>query len=978
MMRSHRTISVGFASVFWEGSEDISKPQLPQPANISSSVSNLSTSTQPLRFILLDMPVAMSSPKNQYLIVRYDRPHAHDTEESISDRRLPEYDSLVQAVNIRLESLGFPWRIKTWQAAVAAECLAGRDVVVKAQTGSGKSMCYYSLAMLHPKDCILVICPLLALMADQVNSAGALGIKAVQLSAATMKEDPNLLNKVRGGEFSIVFVAAEFTAGEGWRSLILDDRTGRKPNFAQSLRRIIIDEAHLVREWRVFRPHYRNLGLLRTRFPRVPIMACSATLPKATLAYIHKSLYLERPTVLCDMPTDRPNITLFTAPIPKGQPKSMTPLLDLVPKELVLTWNPEFFGDGDAVWNPWNIPKTLVFIDDKNACCTLTTQLINQFPEHLRRSDARDIISKYHTTMSRKALQRNLQALRDGTCRIMVCTDAVGMGLDVPDIQRILQWRVPPWLTVSGWMQRAGRAARNPEIAGIATIYYDPSCTVEAESPFLGRAQVEEELEAVHNAIKACTPEDAEDVEIRPKKKKGSLPCEAELLWYINTKGCIREVAMHYLGSKPEPRAAFDEHEQGSPCCCRCYKESGNAPDDFAGFPVRTCTPFLGSDADPEVTADTIGHSEGDADGDADAAGDDTQPANFDHSQSIAKVSPVSRSRIRLAVCLALDIWRHQELSKQQAADRMLRAKHILSDSMIAKLEAKCLVVKQAVDVTSTISGPDRDVLRYTRIANNTAELAEVIVQVVSSATAPNLPYRARNAPFTPGEPKPMFSETDIDGASNPKVAQMMRNANQELRQFDIVSVNAKETARLKRNASSQLRQLIFGGSQPAGSIVSATESDAGSIAQSVFSQDVPNSQQTDRDLMPPPSLPVKRGRGRPRKTPLMEPSVASTASDASDGPPRKKFTPQVSSDEAQIPPESESLNEEPIKRGRGRPRGSKNRRPSSPAEKSIKRARGRPRVSQNPPEQQSPSHSNDQQPEQSDAPDDKDAAMET
>jgi hypothetical protein len=188
---------------------------------------------------------------NKYLIVRYDRPGVYgpDPQVSVTERRLPEYDALVLAVNSRLESLAIPWKIRSWQAAVAAECLAGRDVVVKAQTGSGKSMCYYSLAMMHPEDCILVICPLLALMADQVSSAQAKGITTAQLSAETIRADPQLLHRVREGRYSMVLVSAEFTASEAWKSLIRDDRAGRRPNFAMSLRRIIIDEAHLVREW---------------------------------------------------------------------------------------------------------------------------------------------------------------------------------------------------------------------------------------------------------------------------------------------------------------------------------------------------------------------------------------------------------------------------------------------------------------------------------------------------------------------------------------------------------------------------------------------------------------------------------------------------------------------------------------------------------------------------------------------------------
>jgi superfamily II DNA/RNA helicase len=95
-----------------------------------------------------------------------------------------------------------------------------------------------------------------------------------------------------------------------------------------------------------------------------------------------------------------------------------------------------------------DIPKTLVFIDGRMACCTVTTELINKFPNNIRRL-AQEIVCGYHSTMIQKALDRNLQALRNGTCRIVVCTDAVGMGLDGPDIERVVQWWVPGWLTVS-------------------------------------------------------------------------------------------------------------------------------------------------------------------------------------------------------------------------------------------------------------------------------------------------------------------------------------------------------------------------------------------------------------------------------------------------------------------------------------------------------------------------------------------------
>jgi superfamily II DNA helicase RecQ len=182
--------------------------------------------------------------KNRYLVVHYDWP-----EDSLADRNLSQYDNIVRAVNERLENVGKHWKIMPWQAAAAAEMLERRDIVVKAQTGSGKSMCYLALAITYPEDCIIVICPLLALMTDQVQSASVYGVKAVELSAATIRDDPQLLRKVRDGEFSMVLVSAEFTMTEAWKTLLKEDRPRDATSFAQSLRRIIIDEAHLVREW---------------------------------------------------------------------------------------------------------------------------------------------------------------------------------------------------------------------------------------------------------------------------------------------------------------------------------------------------------------------------------------------------------------------------------------------------------------------------------------------------------------------------------------------------------------------------------------------------------------------------------------------------------------------------------------------------------------------------------------------------------
>jgi hypothetical protein len=102
----------------------------------------------------------------------------------------------------------------------------------------------------------------------------------------------------------------------------------------------------------------------------------------------------------------------------------------------------------------------------------------------------------------------------------------------------------------------------------------------------------EDDWELVYSVIKEQAGNDDEEEEdtttVAGKcRKKESLPWQGELLWYLNTRAYLREVAMHYLGSKSEARTAFNEIERGAPCCCRCFKKSNINPDLFQGIPVR-------------------------------------------------------------------------------------------------------------------------------------------------------------------------------------------------------------------------------------------------------------------------------------------------------------------------------------------------------------------------------------------------------
>ena len=82
---------------------------------------------------------------------------------------------------------------------------------------------------------------------------------------------------------------------------------------------------------------------------------------------------------------------------------------------------------------------------------------------------AGEIIREYHSTISGKGLEKTLGLFRRGVCRYLVCTEVVGMGLDIPDIERVIQWKLSECLTINCWWQRAGRAGRNPDIWAEAT-----------------------------------------------------------------------------------------------------------------------------------------------------------------------------------------------------------------------------------------------------------------------------------------------------------------------------------------------------------------------------------------------------------------------------------------------------------------------------------------------------------------------------
>jgi superfamily II DNA helicase RecQ len=180
-----------------------------------------------------------------------------------------------------------------------------RNVMVKAGTSMGKLLMYQGLAIAFPLRCILVVSPLTALMEDQVKAAQELGISAVSLDSEGLRKTPAILQAAANGQYQIVYATAEFLSHPASKfPQLVDTHKGGSAKFAKTLLCVVVDEVHLVRQWKGFREDYKKIGTIRARLPKTPILACLGTLPGYVRMFCHTSLSLNRPSLCLDMGWD--------------------------------------------------------------------------------------------------------------------------------------------------------------------------------------------------------------------------------------------------------------------------------------------------------------------------------------------------------------------------------------------------------------------------------------------------------------------------------------------------------------------------------------------------------------------------------------------------------------------------------------------------------------------------------------------------
>ena len=317
-----------------------------------------------------------------------------------------------QALEILRQIWGYD-AFRPMQEEIINSALEGRDTLAILPTGGGKSVCFQVPALLSDGTA-LVITPLVALMKDQVQNLESRGIKAIAIHAGMSRHQVDLaLNNAAYGGCKFLYVAPERLSTFLFRSYleVLD------------INYIVVDEAHCISEWGYdFRPDYLQIGALRSLVD-APVIALTATATPEVADDIMDKLGFREKNLL-KSGFERPNLSYIIRETEdkRGQ------LLDICNGVQ---------GSG------------IVYMRSRSRCEETAAFLSSEGIS----------ASFYHAGLETRARNARQAAWKRGETRVMVCTNAFGMGIDKPDVRFVVHCDVPP--SPEAYFQEAGRAGRD-------------------------------------------------------------------------------------------------------------------------------------------------------------------------------------------------------------------------------------------------------------------------------------------------------------------------------------------------------------------------------------------------------------------------------------------------------------------------------------------------------------------------------------
>lgn len=299
------------------------------------------------------------------------------------------------------------------QEEIITAALEGKDVLAIMPTGGGKSVCFQVPGLMR-EGITLVVTPLIALMKDQVQNLNDRGVMALAVHAGMSRHEVDLaLNNAAYGDYKFLYLSPERLGTQLFQSYV----------DVLDISFVVVDEAHCISQWGYdFRPDYLRIGELRERID-APVIALTATATPPVAQDIMERLGF-REKLLLKSGFERPNLSYIVRHV-EDKCSQILNICNGVP------------GTG------------IVYARNRRKC--------EELSEFLKAQGVS--ASFYHAGLGGQARAERQAAWKSGAVRVMVCTNAFGMGIDKPDVRFVVHYDLPE--SPEAYFQEAGRAGRD-------------------------------------------------------------------------------------------------------------------------------------------------------------------------------------------------------------------------------------------------------------------------------------------------------------------------------------------------------------------------------------------------------------------------------------------------------------------------------------------------------------------------------------
>ena len=370
---------------------------------------------------------------------------------------------------------------------------------------------------------------------------------------------------------TLIYISPEVICDPAMFEILTD------PTIKMHVALVVIDELHLAKNWKHFRKEYALLYKIRSIIESVPFVGLTVTCDEQTLVEIKEIIRFRLDTAIIRMEVDRPEITITIKKIAQGKFSTFESLYFNLDQASIA---------GDP--RPVDIPKTLVFVETKAILLDCRQQIWKYLQNfhNFDQSMLRIVVKGYHSSLTDETRLNIYEDFRhsDSGTRIIVCTDAMTHGADVPDIKICVQYGIFREPTINMVWQRLGRAARGPSMNAnfiwcVESLYFSS----EPQPRMTPRCNHHHELQENEIFIDENLKRKSD------RQKRAELP--PIIYQIINSSTCARRsIVLHYY---PKELVTVPSEQ----CCFIC--------DPALALKFSTSLPYSSKPRSRSVTLDT-------------------------------------------------------------------------------------------------------------------------------------------------------------------------------------------------------------------------------------------------------------------------------------------------------------------------------------------------------------------------------------